>query len=164
MIVCCVGVDDPVTAIETQLEWLFRPLALYGGIDVFMYVQAHPETKASDWNGDPDTYEPVVNDTFVCTPYSKHPVFANHTGNRIFCLVEPEVELMTPFISDFKIWKNYTYGAMPHLKEQVLQQLYGMYRANLAAKQFSVANFIDYTYKVRIRPGNVHKITSLVRT
>jgi hypothetical protein len=150
----CVGGDDPLTPIETVLEWFMRPMAIYGGIDVFMYVTAKPEMKHRKWNGDPDTYEPVANDTLVCTPYTKHPIFQNYTGNRFFCLVEDEIELSTPFTHAFNIWKNYTYGSLPSLREQVLQQLYGMYRANLAAKEYAKANFIDYTYKARLRPDS----------
>lgn len=149
-----IGGDDPPTPIETQLEFFMRPMAIYGGIDVFMYVTAKPELKEHSWDGDPDTYEPKVNDTFVCSPYINHPIFQNHTGNRFFCLVENEVELSTPFTHAFNIWKNYTYGWAPHLREQVFQQLYGMYRANLAAKEYAKANFVDYVYKARLRPDN----------
>lgn len=37
------GIDDPATSALTILEFFLKPLAEYGGVDVFMYVEAHPE-------------------------------------------------------------------------------------------------------------------------
>jgi hypothetical protein len=33
------GGDDPDTPIKTVLEWLIVPYALYGGVDMFIYIQ-----------------------------------------------------------------------------------------------------------------------------
>jgi hypothetical protein len=33
------GVDDPDTPIQTVVEWLIVPYALYGGVDMFIYIQ-----------------------------------------------------------------------------------------------------------------------------
>jgi len=33
------GGDDPPTPIATVLEWLIKPYALHGGVDMFIYIQ-----------------------------------------------------------------------------------------------------------------------------
>jgi hypothetical protein len=33
------GGDDPEKPIKTVLEWLIVPYALYGGVDMFIYIQ-----------------------------------------------------------------------------------------------------------------------------
>ena len=146
------GDADPPTTIATQLEWLIKILADHGGVDVFMYQTAHPEAKSSNWNGETHTFETVAGDDTVCRPYSSHPIFSQNSTNKFFCLVEPEVELMTPFLLKLPAWRYYTYGQSPILREQLLQQFYGMYRCNLASKQYALSHNITYTYKVRLRP------------
>lgn len=146
------GNEDPPTPIQTILEFLMKPIAIYGGLDVFMFVTAHPETNMSNWNGDPYDFEPEINNTNVCEPYLKSPIFHPYTGNKFFCIVEPEETLMTNFILNNSLWDTYTYGKVLKLREQVLQQYYGMYRANIAAKQYALMKNIKYTYKIRLRP------------
>jgi hypothetical protein len=33
------GSDDPPSPIATVLEWLIKPYALHGGVDMFIYIQ-----------------------------------------------------------------------------------------------------------------------------
>jgi hypothetical protein len=146
------GAADPPTAVQTQLEWLMKPLTEWGGVDVFMYVEAHPEDNNYVWDGNPATFKPRIGDTTVCEVYSYHPIFHNGTGNRFFCLVEEEVALVNTFIANFSTWTRYSYGQIPGMVEQAVRQYYGMYRANLACKQFAAANNVHYTYKIRLRP------------
>ena len=40
------------------------------------------------------------------------------------------------------------------MKEQALQQYYGMYRANRGSKQFAIMNNFEYKYKIRCRPDS----------
>lgn len=155
------GKDDPPSTAATIVEFLFKPLALLHGVDVFMYVTARPETASTySWDGDPFTFEPRVGDVTACNPFSNNEIFRN-TGNRFFCLVEPELQLMTPFIKEFPCWKTYTYGKSEKLKEQVLQQLYGLYRANMASKQYALMTGVGYQYKVRLRPDTAVKSSAL---
>jgi hypothetical protein len=152
------GKDDPPSTAATIVEFLFKPLALAHGVDVFMYVTARPDTVTSySWDGDPFTFEPRVGDDTACNPFSHNEIFRN-TGNRFFCLVEPELQLMTPFIKNFTCWKTYTYGKSEKLKEQVLQQLNGLYRANMASKQYALMTGVSYQYKVRLRPDTAVKV------
>lgn len=53
------GGDDPPTPIATHLEHFLRVLGLYGGVDMFIFIQAdHRMINGSDtWDGNPDTYE-----------------------------------------------------------------------------------------------------------
>ena len=147
------GKDDPQTTALTIIEYLFKPLAQHGGVDVFMYQTARPETLRSySWDGDPFTFEPRVGDPTVCKVFADSEVFGKETGNHFFCLVEPEIKLMTPFIKNFTAWHTYTYGKSEKLKEQVLAQLYGIYQGNLASKQYAIEQNINYKYKVRLRP------------
>ena len=146
------GADDPLTSIETQLEFLIKQVALNGGVDVFMYQVAHPEDNNDNWDGNPANYKAVSGDNRICHPYSKSQFFQPGSGNNFFCLVEDEVEIMDQFTAQSPLWKYYTYGWNMHLREQAIQQYYQMYRANLAAKQFALANNFSYTYKVRLRP------------
>lgn len=51
-------IDDPPTAIATHLEHLIRPLALYGGVDLFVYIPTRAGASINTaWDGDPSTYE-----------------------------------------------------------------------------------------------------------
>lgn len=147
------GAQDPPSTAGTIIEWLFKPLARKRGLDVFMYQTAHPGYNNSDWDGRPETYEPMIGDMRVCEVFSQNDVF-NNTGNRFFCLVEPENELLNPFIAAFPTWKvYYTGNGAPHrLEEQALQQLYAMFQGNQAAKQYSIASGANYKYKIRLRP------------
>lgn len=33
------GGDDPPSPIDTVMEWLIKPYALHGGVDMFIYIQ-----------------------------------------------------------------------------------------------------------------------------
>lgn len=145
------GKDDPPTTAATIVENMFRPIAHDHGLDVYMYLTAHPEHDGSSWDGRPESFEPSVGNPFACNVFSNNDIF-NNTGNRFFCLIEPEVELMNPFVKHFAMWSNYTYNSRDGFNEQVLQQLYALYRSNLAAKQYAIANQIHYKYKLRVRP------------
>jgi hypothetical protein len=146
------GPNDPTTPVETIIQWLFEIIISQGGgLDVFYYVQAHPDHNNSEWDGNPATFAPTVGDTRVCEPFLNHNLF-NNTGNRFFCLVEPELQLLNSMTNANPAWETYGYGEMIFAREQLLQQLYGTYRANMAAKQFSVATGVVYRYKLRVRP------------
>ena len=146
------GVEDPPTPIETIIQWLFEIIISQGGgLDVFYYVQAHPGHNNSDWDGDPARYDAEIGDLRVCEPFKNHGLF-NDTGNRFFCLVEPEIQLLTPMVNSNPSWNTYGYGKIIPAREQLLQQLYGMFRSNLASKQYAIASGINYKYKMRVRP------------
>ena len=38
------------------------------------------------------------------------------------------------------------------MREQALQQMYGIYRANLACKEYALMADVKYVYKIRLRP------------
>jgi hypothetical protein len=49
------GGDDPDTPIQTVLEWLIVPYALYGGVDMFIYIQVdrnHVNSTGKRWKCD----------------------------------------------------------------------------------------------------------------
>ena len=54
--------------------------------------------------------------------------------------------MSNPFIESYEMWNGQL------ATEILLQQLYGMYRANIAAKEYELAKKIKYAYKVRLRP------------
>jgi hypothetical protein len=101
------GKDDPQTTALTIIELMLVPLSKESGIDVFMYVQAHEDNTSKPWNGDPWDFEPRIADTTACEPFSSHPFF-HKTGNKFFCLVEPEVALMTAMLRNHSMWNTYT--------------------------------------------------------
>eukprot|EP01038_Epipyxis_sp_PR26KG_P005261 gene5261-7310_t len=142
------GPDDPPTTALTIIEWLLKPIARTHGVDVFMYLTANPLFENTPWDGSAFNYEPKLNDFNGCKVFSDNPFFQG-TGNKFFCQIEPESELMTPFLLNFTMWKTCSHVAM---KEQVLQQLYGLYRANLGVKQYMLASGTEYKYKIRMRP------------
>ena len=146
--------SDPPTPIETIMQWLFQVIvAQGGGMDVFYYVQAHPEVNNSGWDGLPNHYQPSVSDFHVCNLFLNHSLFTNSSGNHFFCLIEPEIRLLTPWMDANPAWFTYNYAHLGvHAREQFVQQLYGMYRANLGAKQYALAHAISYKYKLRVRP------------
>lgn len=121
------GFDDPETPILTQLSSLIEPFAKHGGVDMFIYIQVDPRshlsTNASAWDGHLDTFEPSIGDTKMCEIYSKDPIFADETGNKVFCLTEFEKELSDPIIGNYSFWK--TYSNEKYAPEMLLQQLYG---------------------------------------
>lgn len=78
-------------------------------------------------------------------------MFDNITKNKVFCKTEYEYELANPFVKSNPMWKDYVYNN-PNASEQLLQQLYGHYQGNLAAKEYALANSFNYTYKIRARP------------
>lgn len=147
------GPQDPPSTAATIVEWLFKPLARKHPVDVFMYLTSHPDHTNKDWDGRPETYEPEAGDTRGCEIFSDNDVFKN-TGNRFFCLVEPEVQLQNDWIRTYPFWSHYytAVGPPPNMKEQALQQLYAMYRANLASKQYALASGVSYSHKIRLRP------------
>lgn len=126
------GGDDPPTPIRTCLEWLIAPLAKAGGVDLFIYIPVDRNTTYNkNWDGNPATYEPYPGDPKACELYSQSPIFQEHTGNKVFCLIEFEKELTDEFIYHYDFWGSYFF---PHsnAKEVFLQQEYGKYRANFA--------------------------------
>jgi len=146
------GGNDPPTPAACIIEWLFKPLSV-GGFDVFMYMTANHEAKASDWNGQALYFEPWPGGVTPCEVFSKASMFHDGSGNRFFCLVEPEVQLMTPWIRNFSMWSKRPGGYNSELyNEQALQQYYGHYRANMASKEYSVSHNVHYKYKIRLRP------------
>jgi len=120
-----------MTPISTQLEFFIQPLAEYGGVDLFMYIQVDPRsnisTNASLWDGHLDSFEPTIGDTTMCDLYGKDAIFANNTGNNVFCLVEFEHEISNPSIDAYGFWASYSFvlNGERWAKEQLLQQLYG---------------------------------------
>jgi hypothetical protein len=145
------GAADPLSTIQTQIEWLMKPLTEWGGLDVFMYVDSRPDDKNYVWDGNPASFRPQRGDITACKPYSDNSIFHNGTGNRFFCLVEDEVALMNQFVRNFSTWSRYSYNS-ERMNEQALRQVYSMSRANLACKQFATAYGIHYTFKIRLRP------------
>eukprot|EP01039_Chlorochromonas_danica_P009091 gene9091-10034_t len=147
------GPADPPNPAMTIVERIFKPLARKYPLDVFMFQTAHPGASNIHWDGQPENYQTVESDTRGCELFSNNKVF-QHTGNRFFCLIEPEEPLMNHFIANYSLWYNFnTNGASSNQqKEQVLQQLYAMYRGNLAAKQYALASGMKYSYKIRLRP------------
>lgn len=149
--------EDPETPIATILELVLKPLALYGGIDVFIFTQIYPYNDTEippsrRWNGDIATYEELYADYSTCQLYRSHALFHPSTGNKVFCKCEYEKPLSNAFIERFSFWESYYYGSIRESKEMLLQQLYGIYRANLACKQYAIANNVKYVYKMRLRP------------
>lgn len=70
-------IEDPPTAIATHLEYLIRPLALYGGVDLFIYIPARAGViMNATWDGDPSTYE-VSSKYDHCTVKIKFIFFCN---------------------------------------------------------------------------------------
>lgn len=63
---------------------------------------------------------------------------------------------MNPFIEKYDFWSEHILLRQSYDRwtatEILLQQLYGLYRANTAAKEYALSNNIKYTYKVRLRP------------
>jgi hypothetical protein len=145
------GEDDPPTPIRSQLDHLLRPFALYGGIDLFIYIPVSRDSSHTVWDGDPVSYEARINDSRPCELYADHPIFAPHTKNKVFCMLEYEDRLSDPFIEGLAYWRRY-YFRSKHAKEMFLQQEYGKYRANFGAKQYALMNGFDYRYKIRLRP------------
>lgn len=88
----------------------------------------------------------------MSSTHNNYTVTNNHDKrNRFFCLYEEEKVLMTPWIASYSFWKTSQHQAYA---EQVLQQLYGMYRGNEAAIEYALANNVHYTYKIRLRPDS----------
>ncbi len=144
------GASDPPTPAASLLQHLIVHLANHTGVDVFMYVTYDSEHANYTWNHDIGNYNPSpLDEHAACRIFSKHPIFGENTDNHFFCLYEEEKVLMTPWIANYTLWKNCQHRSYA---EQVLQQLYGMYRANQAAIEYAFANDVHYAYKVRMRP------------
>ena len=61
------GSSDPPTPAACIATFLFESLHKQGGgFDVFMYLTAKHDAKASDWNGNPLLFEPAPGDTTAC--------------------------------------------------------------------------------------------------
>jgi hypothetical protein len=144
------GAQDGKTPIETMLQYVIEPIARYGGIDLFIFVQVRRSDENIPWNGDPYTFQPKIGDRNICNLYAASPAFRN-TSNRVFCMTQYEEKLSNIFIHNNPIWKDYIY-LEPHADEQLLQQLYAIYQGNLASKQYAQSAGIEYKYKIRIRP------------
>lgn len=151
------GSTDAPSPAGTIIENLFKVLWSQGPFDVFMHLQADPSNNET-WNGEPWTYREKLGDDRGCKIFSDHPIF-HGTGNKFFCMIEPEQKLMTKFLDENPIWNRYwyihrisKYGVDYKKKEQYLQQLYSMYRANLGCRQYQLAKNVDYTHKIRLRP------------
>jgi hypothetical protein len=111
-----------------------------GGVDVFFYTQVshHHIKNQTDWDGSPLTYQPYPGDTRQCKLISNHPIFQIHTGNRVLCLAEHTFQLSNFFIRDLALWKEFKgIEKNPFQREHFLQQEYGKYKANFAAKVIS---------------------------
>lgn len=148
------GPDDPNTPAECLITFLFKEIVKQGfGIDVFMFIQASTDRDSTNqWNGNAYDYIPSPGDTRGCQIFSNNEVF-NRTGNHFFCLVENEVQLMNNFLRKFPQWNTrHPDYSDEFMNEQALQQYYGMYRGNLACKQYAVSNNVTYKYKIRLRP------------
>lgn len=150
--------NTPPTPIKAFLEWVVQPIAKHGGVDLFIYMPVYQTTnisKSVNWDGDPFTYTPYPGDTRACHLYSDNPIFAAHTGNKVFCLAEYDHILLDRFIKHHRVWSLY-YDKIHRYREYnaweiFLQQEYGKYRGNQAAKQYSVLSNIKYKYKIRTR-------------
>ena len=152
------GDSDPPTPARTTVERLFKPLINQGfAIDVFMFqttsIDPLGKQQNAKWNGDPRMYVNRIGDSRGCRLFSDADIFNVTTPNFFFCLVEREQQLLNPFIRNFEMWKGRgeAYGR-DYMNEAALQQLYGHYRANVAAKQFAILQRHEYAYKIRTRP------------
>ena len=147
------GSVDPETPAKCLIEWLFKRLHEQGGLDVFYYVTASLTANASEWDGNPLFYQASLGDHRICEVFADPKIFNKRTGNHFFCVIEPEQQLLTNFLKNFTMWKGRgeLYGS-DKMNEQALQQYYGHYRGNLAAKQYALMKNITYTHKVRMRP------------
>ena len=151
------GATDPPTPALTMVEFLFKSLVDQDfHIDVFMYVSANSKKRIEDWNGNPLQYDPTLADTLACQVFSNNRFFSKNSSNNFFCLVEPERNLLNPWIREFAMYNRSSLGVYGSdaMKEQALQQYYGMYRGNRGAKQFSIMNNFEYKYKIRMRPDS----------
>lgn len=146
---------DSRTPIETILEYLLTPLALHGGVDLFIYISIPRDVPINQtaielWDGNPLTFQAVPNDTRICKLYSNHPIFSTSTKNRVFCFTEFNRQLSNYFIRNSPGWRRYDHQD-PHDIEALLQQEYGKYMANLGCKQYVAMSKVSYKYKVRLR-------------
>jgi hypothetical protein len=152
------GPSDPPTPARTTVERLFKPLINQGfAIDVFMFqttsVDPTGKNQNATWNGDPRWFVNRVGDDRGCRLFSDADIFNVSSPHFFFCLVEREQQLLNPFLKGFEMWKGRgtSYGK-EYMNEAALQQLYGHFRANVAAKQFAILKRYEYVYKIRSRP------------
>lgn len=140
-----------VTVIHTVQEFLLKPLALHGGVDLFIYFMTK-RTKHK-WDGDPRKFEHYVGDIEACKVYANHPIFHRSTGNKVFCQTAYEHERKDYFVRQYPLWQhgNEKYDG----SEAYLNQLYGHYMGNMASKEYSKLSGVQYKYKVRLRPDMV---------
>jgi hypothetical protein len=47
---------------------------------MFIYIQVDRNSSSIEWDGDPATYEPTINDYGICDIYTNHPIFSPETG------------------------------------------------------------------------------------
>ena len=144
----------PQSAAESLIARAFEPLANSGGVDVFMFVDVHPEDVAYKWDGEPETFRPRAGDASACNIFARSPVFRASSGNNFFCFMNNETELMSKssWLHQDPKWQSYYFAHAEPMWNQLLAQFYGQYRANLGAQQYSNAKGVAYKYKIRMRP------------
>ena len=149
------GSTDAPTPAGTIIEMLFKQICKQGPFDVYMHLLADPKYNET-WNGEPWTFRETIGDLSGCRVFSDHAIFHN-TGNKFFCYVEPEEQLISSLFDKNSFWEKYFYVARYKdfkKKEQYIHQIYSMYKGNLGCKQFSIASNIVYTHKIRVRPDS----------
>ena len=129
------GEQDPPTPIETTIERVLKVFAKQGGLDVFMYVSCSPG--GAKQLGHPRYSRPTVGD--------------NKTNNIFFCLVESEKDLVSVH-DNSTLWHSVFVNRINAFAPDTLRQLHDIYQSNQMAINYSKANNVSYTYKVRWRP------------
>lgn len=79
-------VTPQMSVATTIVDRLFRPIARTHGLDVFMYLIAHPKFADVPWDGQPESYNPKLSNRKGCEIFSNNDIFRG-TGNRFFCLL-----------------------------------------------------------------------------
>jgi hypothetical protein len=155
--------NDNRTPIMTELDNLIAPLALFGGVDLFVYLLVDRKVNSTSWNGDLNTYEPYFGDTRPCELYHRHPIFHNNTGNKVICMHEYEKQIYhkNPLWENNEGWR--VFSEYPLAQERFLVQEYNKYVCNRMVKLYSNTYGVKYRYKVRLRfdLGVIEAIPSL---
>lgn len=145
--------NDTRTVIDTLLENMMTPIALIGGLDLFIhiYVECHRfNASYRRWDGSAWSYRPYLGDTAICQLYSKHPIFHRETGNQVICFSQCTRELSNVFIANRSDWKAFGLYNRDAL-EPFLQQEMGKYEINRLVKEYSEFAHKKYRYKIRLR-------------
>jgi hypothetical protein len=140
-----------VTHIKTVHEYLLKPLALFEGVDLFIYFPTR--ITGLQWDEDPRKFQHFVGDVEACKLYANHPIFHPSTGNKVFCQTAYETDRRDYFVRQYLLWKN-TYRGYGG-SEAYLTQLYDHYEGNLDCKEYSVLTDVKHIYKVRLRPDTM---------